>query len=74
MKLKTFVDKSPLAVKRRIQAEPFCGVYILCVDGRRVGHAVDKKSVRAMKHFLAHSLEDLERLFTGQEGARRKNY
>lgn len=72
--LKTFIDKSPLAVKRRIQAEPFCGAYILCVDGRRIGHAVEKKDIPIMKHFLAHSLEDLERLFTGQEGATRKNY
>lgn len=71
---KTFIDKSPLAVKRRIQAEPICGLRILCVDGRRVGHAIEKKDVRKMKHFLAHSLEDLERLFTGKEGARRKNY
>lgn len=72
---KTFIDKSERAVKRRIAAEPFCGVYILCVDGRRVGHALEKKrDVQVMKHFLSHSLEDLERFFTGQDGATRRNY
>lgn len=68
----TFIDKSPKAVKRRIKAERFCGLYILCVDDRRVGHAMDKEQVKAMKHFLAFALEDLERLFTGQDGARRR--
>lgn len=71
----TFIDKSQRAIRRHIAAERFCGVYILCVDGRRVGHALaTKKDAQTMKHFLSHSLEDLERFFTTQDGARRRNW
>jgi hypothetical protein len=68
----TFIDKSPAEIEARIEAEPFMGAFILCVDGRRVGHAVNKEDVPHIKHFLASTVEDLERLFTGQDGARRR--
>lgn len=62
----TFIDRSPVETESRIEAEPFMGTFILCVDGRRVGHALQAEDVEKEKHFLASCLEDLERMFTGK--------
>lgn len=69
----TFINKPLNETLDRITVEPFVGGFILCVEGRRVGHALDQPRVEPMKHYLATALEDLEKLFTGKSGASQKN-
>lgn len=69
----TFINRPLDETEARITVEPFVGSRILCVDGFRVGHALTAEQSEDIKHYLATTLEDLEKFFTTKDGARQRN-